>query len=303
MKRVAEQVRDDANPEDIVANWLLVLNEALGSQDIDRLKEIFRPDSYWRDIAGLRQGIATIGGREEIAAVLLQSATQASASGFSVASDRIAVSTGRIAGEDVIEAMLRFETPMITGTGYVRLQVDDTGNPRAWTLLTAIDTLKGHELETERLKRDGTAYERDWKGPNWAERRAETRAFFDRVPTALVVGGGHAGLTAAAWLKALNIETLVVDRTERIGDSWRQRYHVLKLHSPLDAIDLPFMPFPPTWPKYIPKDKVAAWFETYVESMELDYWRSTTFEGADYDREQGRWDARLRLADGSLRTK
>src|SRR3546814_13159881 len=79
MKRVAEQVRDDANPEDIVANWLLVLNEALGSQDIDRLKEIFRPDSYWRDIAGLRQGIATIGGREEIAAVLLQSATQASA--------------------------------------------------------------------------------------------------------------------------------------------------------------------------------------------------------------------------------
>src|SRR3546814_4540757 len=71
----------------------------------------------------------------------------------------------RIAGEDVIEAMLRFETPMITGTGYVRLQVDDTGNPRAWTLLTAIDTLKGHELETERLKRDGTAYERDWKGP------------------------------------------------------------------------------------------------------------------------------------------
>src|SRR3546814_6626315 len=56
MKRVAEQVRDDANPEDIVANWLLVLNEALGSQDIDRLKEIFRPDSYWRDIAGLQGG-------------------------------------------------------------------------------------------------------------------------------------------------------------------------------------------------------------------------------------------------------
>src|SRR3546814_8074165 len=91
-------------------------------------------------------------------------------------------------------------------------------------------------------------------------------------------------------------------RTERTVDSWRQRYHVLKLHSPLDAIDLPFMPFPPTWPKYIPKDKVAAWFETYVESMELDYWSSTTFECADYDREQGRWDARLRLADGSLRT-
>src|SRR3546814_16158233 len=117
--------------------------------------------------------------------------------------------------------MLRFETPMITGTGYVRLQVDDTGNPRAWTLLTAIDTLKGHEFETERLKRDGTAYERDWKGPNWAERRAETRAFFDRDPTALVVGGAHAGLTAAAWPKALKLETLVADRTQPHGQNRR----------------------------------------------------------------------------------
>src|SRR3546814_20680895 len=62
------------------------------------------------------------------------------------------------------------------------------------------------------------------------------------------------------------------------------------------------MPFPHTWPKYIPKDKVAACIETYVESMELDYWSSTTFQGDDYDRDQGRREARFRLADGKLRT-
>src|SRR3546814_17242224 len=99
MQKTAYEMRISDWSSDVCSSDL-----ALGSQDIDRPKEIFRPDSYWRDIAGLRQGIATIGGREEIAAVLLQSATQASASGFSVASDRIAVSPGRIPGEDVVEA-------------------------------------------------------------------------------------------------------------------------------------------------------------------------------------------------------
>ncbi|MEA3121243.1 MAG: hypothetical protein QOH33_789, partial [Paraburkholderia sp.] len=64
----------------------------------------------------------------------------------------------------------------------------------------------------------------------------------------------------------------------------------------------PYMPFPETWPVYIPKDKLADWFEFYAESMELNVWTGTTFLGGDYDSAQRRWSARLRLADGSERT-
>ena len=39
------------------------------------------------------------------------------------------------------------------------------------------------------------------------------------------------------------------------------------------------MPFPPNWPTYIPKDKLANWFEAYVEAMELNYWPATEFVG------------------------
>ena len=46
---------------------------------------------------------------------------------------------------------------------------------------------------------------------------------------------------------------------------------------------LPYMPFPPNWPTYIPKDKLANWFEAYVESMELNYWTGTEFESGSYD--------------------
>jgi cation diffusion facilitator CzcD-associated flavoprotein CzcO len=65
---------------------------------------------------------------------------------------------------------------------------------------------------------------------------------------------------------------------------------------------LPYMPFPPSWPLYIPKDKLAGWFEAYVESMELNYWTGTQFEGGTYDEARQRWSVALRRTDGTART-
>src|SRR5437773_8945873 len=48
------------------------------------------------------------------------------------------------------------------------------------------------------------------------------------------------------------------------------------------------MPFPPNWPTYIPKDKLAGWFEAYVEGMELSYWTATEFRGGAYDETEER---------------
>jgi putative flavoprotein involved in K+ transport len=62
------------------------------------------------------------------------------------------------------------------------------------------------------------------------------------------------------------------------------------------------MPFPPNWPTYIPKDKLAGWFEAYVESLELNYWTGTEFDRGTYNEREGRWSVTLRRADGSTRT-
>ena len=81
----------------------------------------------------------------------------------------------------------------------------------------------------------------------------------------------------------MQVDTLIVDREARIGDNWRKRYHALTLHNQVQVNHLPYMPFPPNWPTYIPKDKLANWFEAYVESMELNFWTGTEFEGGSYD--------------------
>jgi putative flavoprotein involved in K+ transport len=117
----------------------------------------------------------------------------------------------------------------------------------------------------------------------------------------LVVGGGQAGLSIAARLTQLQIDTLIVDRGQRIGDNWRNRYHALTLHNQVHVNHLPYMPFPPGWPTYIPKDKLAGWFEAYVEAMELNYWTATEFEGGAYDEREERWSVVLRRADGTKR--
>ncbi len=126
--------------------------------------------------------------------------------------------------------------------------------------------------------------------------------YADRDPAVLVIGGGQSGLCIAARLKQLQVDTLIVDRGMRIGDNWRKRYHALTLHNQVQVNHLPYMLFPPNWPTYIPKDKLANWFEAYVESMELNYWTGTEFEGGSYDEKEGRWTVTLRRADGSQRT-
>jgi putative flavoprotein involved in K+ transport len=168
-------------------------------------------------------------------------------------------------------------------------------------LLTALDEIKGYEERLGRSRPQDKAYSRDFRGPNWLDLRKAAAEYGDRDPTVLVVGGGQAGLSIAARLAQLGLDTLIVDREARIGDNWRKRYHALVLHNQVHVNHLPYMPFPPNWPTYIPKDKLAAWFEAYVESMELNYWTATEFEGGSYDDKAKRWSVVLRRADGTKR--
>jgi len=111
----------------------------------------------------------------------------------------------------------------------------------------------------------------------------------------LIVGGGQAGLSIAARLAQRGIEALVVDRWPRVGDNWRRRYDALTLHNQVHVNHLPYMPFPPNFPVYIPKDKLANWFEAYAEAMDLNYWTDTEFLGGSYA--DGRWEVTLKRKD------
>jgi thioredoxin reductase len=284
-------------------HWLAQFETALAKPDDNLLKTLFHPESYWRDVLALSWNLQTINGADAILRELKARAGSAAPGKFRIDPERAAPRRVTRAGTNTIETIFKFETAQGRGSGILRLIPDagDSARLKAWTLLTALDELKGLEEQQGTSRPRGQSYSRDFRGPNWLDLRKAAARYADRDPDVLVVGGGQAGLSIAARLKQLQIDTLIVDREARVGDNWRNRYHALTLHNQVQVNHLPYMPFPPNWPVYIPKDKLANWFEAYVESMELNYWTAAEFESGTYDEATGRWSVVLRRTDGAKR--
>jgi cation diffusion facilitator CzcD-associated flavoprotein CzcO len=282
-------------------SWLARFEGALASAS--ELQALFHGESYWRDVLALSWNIQTINGADAIVRELQARGRSAAPTNFQIDRGRAAPRRVTRAGTPSIETMFKFETADGRGNGILRLTPDaaDGNRLKAWTLLTTLEELKGFEEQLGAARPRGNAYSRDFRGPNWLDLRKASAEYADHDPAVLVIGGGQSGLSIAARLKQLQVDTLIVDRGLRIGDNWRKRYHALTLHNQVQVNHLPYMLFPPNWPTYIPKDKLANWFEAYVEAMELNFWTATEFEGGSYDENEGRWTVTLRHA-GVTRT-
>ena len=285
-----------------IDEWLINFNQAISSKAnketaIELLDELFLDDCHWRDLLALTWKIQTLSGKNNVINKIYESVLNVQAKDFLVDKNRAQPREVSRADKIVIEVILTFENKFGKCEGIVRLYNDEQENRKlkAWSLLTALDELNTKETNNKNL------YEYNIKGPNWLDLRNEDKLYKDRDPEVIIVGCGQAGLSIASRLKQQNIDTLVIDKHERVGDNWRKRYHSLKLHNQVHVNHLPYMPFPPTWPTYLPKDKLAGWFEYYAESMELNVWTSTTFLDAQYDENEKKWNAKIKLSDGSIK--
>ncbi len=299
MMNVAERKHVTA-PAD-AQSWLERFAAALQTQDAAAAAELFLPDGLWRDVLAFTWTIQSMAGRPAIEAILRETLKRTKPANFHIPPQRTPPRWISRAGTEAIEALFEFETAFGPGNGVLRLLPDPQkpSHYRAWTLNTNLHELRGHEEAFKRRSEPDST--RDFGAENWLDRLTKARSFADRDPAVIVVGGGQAGLSIAARLGQLGVDTLIVDRHERIGDNWRKRYHSLTLHNEVHVNHLPYMPFPPTWPVFIPKDMLANWFESYVGAMELNFWTGTELTGGSYDDARKQWSVTLRKSDGSER--
>ena len=103
----------------------------------------------------------------------------------------------------------------------------------------------------------------------------------------------------------LGVDSLIVDREERIGDNWRLRYHQLVLHDPIWYDHMPYVNFPPHWPIFTPKDKLAEFFESYAKLLELNVWTTSSITKSSWDEKERRWTVTIerKLQDGKTQTR
>jgi cation diffusion facilitator CzcD-associated flavoprotein CzcO len=298
MMNVAERTHSNAPAE--AQAWLGQFEAALQARDPAAVAALFLDDGLWRDLLAFTWNIETMAGGAAIEEMLRKTLARTRPANFRIPPRRTPPHWVARAGSECIEAIFEFETAFGPCHGIVRLVPDpQTSQLRAWTLNTNLQELRGHEEAFRRRAPEDST--RDFGAENWLDRLAKQRAFADRDPAVLVVGGGQAGLSIAAWLQQLGVDTLIVDRHQRIGDNWRTRYHSLTLHNEMHVNHLPYLPFPPNFPIYIPKDKLANWFEFYVEAMELNFWTGTELVSGNYDERRKQWSVTLKRADGATR--
>jgi cation diffusion facilitator CzcD-associated flavoprotein CzcO len=280
--------------------WLREFGAALERQDAATAAALFAPDGWWRDLLALTWDLRTFHGASAITGAL-GTATASMAPRRFESEDGKAPVLVEDPSSRWIQAFFRFETAVGRGRGFVRLTPAPDDSWKAWTVLTALDELKGFEERVGPRRVKGVVHGEQEARRTWPEQRTSESEFVDGDPQVVVVGGGQAGLTIAARLKQLGVPTLVLEKNDRIGDNWRRRYRSLVLHDPVWYDHLPYLPFPSNWPVFTPKDKLASWFEGYAAALELDVWTGTTVLGGDYDESTARWNVQVRRADGSER--
>ncbi len=271
------------------AAWIAAFDAALVARDSDAVPSLFQDDCYWRDLLAFTWTLRTAEGRPAIAALLRATLERTAPSGWQLEGEA-SESNG------VTEALLRFETAAGHGRGVLRLK-----DGKAWTLLTTLQALRGHEERRGPTLEPGVQHGVVMGRRSWQERRAAERAALgrDEQPHCVIVGGGQNGIALAARLKRLGVPTLVLEQNARAGDSWRKRYRSLVLHDTVWYDHLPYLPFPDHWPVYTPKDQMGDWLESYVRIMDLDYWTGTRCRRA-LPRAEGGWDLEIERDGAAL---
>jgi putative flavoprotein involved in K+ transport len=276
-----------AAAQERVDRWLGEFEAALSARDVERAAGMFATASFWRDLVAFSWNIKTVEGPAGVADLLTATLESTDPRGF-------ATEEPATAEDGVTTAWLTFETAVGRGRGLLRL-VEEAGpdgrSERAWTLLTTLYELKGHEEPRGTHRPLGAQHGASRQRVTWLEQRQQEAQSLGSTtqPYVLVVGGGQGGIALGARLRQLGVPSLVIDKHPRPGDQWRSRYKSLCLHDPVWYDHLPYLKFPDTWPVFAPKDKIGDWLEAYTKVMEVPYWPSTVATSASWSEEAQEW--------------
>ncbi len=271
----------DVTPAARAQAFLDRFGEALEKADIDAAVAMFAEDSFWRDLVSFTWNIKTVEGRGQIRDMLKHCLAGVKPRDWRVAENETVTEAG-----GVMEAWFTFETEVARGYGLVRIR-----DGLIWTLLTTMVELKGYEEKAGFTRPLGARHGINVGTRSWKETREEELATlgYTKQPYVVIVGGGQGGIALGARLRQLEIPTIIIEKNERAGDSWRKRYKSLCLHDPVWYDHLPYIDFPKNWPVFSPKDKIGDWLEMYTKVMELNYWTKSEAKSATFDEKTKEW--------------
>ena len=105
----------------------------------------------------------------------------------------------------------------------------------------------------------------------------------DQHHSVVVIGAGPAGLGVAGALAQAGVPSLVVDRAEDVGSSWRGHYDRLHLHTVRWLSGLPGLAIPSSEGQWVSRDGVIRYLERYTAHHRLQLQTGVTVNRVERD--------------------
>ncbi|KAI6168813.1 FAD/NAD(P)-binding domain-containing protein [Pisolithus thermaeus] len=283
---------DPAIDAQAIANaWFTAFADAMSSKDTTSVVDLLTDEAFWRDMLALTWDYHTYEGRDRVKKFLTDQLPKFSLSTFKLREDLVELQTPF---EDLawIQGYFTFDTTVGHASGIFRLVPLANGSWKGHTVYTNLEDLRGFP---EKIR--PSSHPEEIYGES-AEAKQER---LEEEPSVIIVGGGQSGLDAAVRLRALDVNALIIERNECIGDNWRNRYAALRLHDPVWYDHMPYLPFPPHWPIHMPALKLADWLESYAHVFKLKVWTSTRVVIVEPGTKGKKWSVKVVRGDGRER--
>ncbi|KAI0414711.1 flavin-binding monooxygenase [Xylaria grammica] len=265
--------KQQVDVEEVCAQWLRNLDECFASKSFDDLSPLFIENCWWRDIVGLAWDFTSKHGYGAIT-VFLQSAPNPITELQLIKDGGLKPVLLDIGGMIWIHTAFTFQHQHGEGKGVVRLVHVGKSEWKAWLVSTQLETL--HCINNPIT-------------PHPTVLHGEATETEDRILQTLIVGAGQSGLALAARLKSMGIRALIIDKNQRVGGAWTNRYQSVTLNTPKYTDHFPFMKLPEEGPHYYSGEQMVQFMELYGEKMGLAIELGMEVTKAVYDPECRRY--------------
>ncbi|MDO5653294.1 MAG: NAD(P)/FAD-dependent oxidoreductase [Brachymonas sp.] len=117
-------------------------------------------------------------------------------------------------------------------------------------------------------------------------------------PEALIIGAGPAGLAVAVSLQKKGIASRLLEASNHVGNSWRNHYERLHLHTPKSYSALPGMEWPHDAPRYPKREQVVEYLQRYADAFGIRPQFDQRVHSAKY--QDGAWQVQAQDSRGYI---
>ncbi|KAI1134738.1 FAD/NAD(P)-binding domain-containing protein [Hypoxylon sp. FL0543] len=291
----------DAMSEGEASNHALAVldsfNAAVETGDARKLETCFFADqAFWRDMLALTYHLRTFTSPSVISSAFMKTKSlRGLKGGFALDGPaKLILATPVL---QFIDCRVSFRTsfPAATCSGGVILlptkaergASDGTLEWKIWILTTWVENL---DLQAE----DETLLQSPGRKLNDAE----------MIDTdVLIIGGGNAGITLAARLKALGVESVMLEKNAQVGDNWMTRYDCLRFHIPTASCEMPYLRYGKDLqtPHLLSREDISRHLKRYVEAFNLNIITSARILSTVYDKASKKWIVHVRTPNGGVK--